>query len=107
MKTKTIHTANLDDALNFPFEQRIHQYKDFLRAWSEYFGENYVAQSQAFQDRVDDRLTLGIIDRCYDMGVIENWRYLASLARLAKARKIKRKKRGGGWMVVKHKKVKT
>ena len=106
MKTKTIHTGNIDDALNFPFEQRLAQYQDFLRAWSECFGEDYAAQAQAFQDRVDDRLTLGIVDGCYAMGVIENWRYIASLARLAKAGDIARKTRGGGWKVAKKKKVK-
>ena len=105
MKTKTIYTGNLDEALNFPFDRLLHGYHSFLRAWSEYFDEDYEAQAQAFQDRVDDRLTLGIVDRCYPMGVIENWRYLASLARLAKSGEIKRKKRGGGWMIVKTKKV--
>ena len=107
MKPKTIYTANIDDAINYAFEQRIRQYQDFLKAWSEYFGEDYEAQAQAFQDNIDDRLTLGIVDKCYDMGVIENWRYLASLARLAKAGGIRRKKRGSGWMVVKQKKVRT
>ena len=104
MKTKTIHTGNIDEALNFPFDRLIQRYHSFLHAWSEYFDEDYEAQAQEFQDNIDDRLTLGIVDGCYAMGVIENWRYLASLARLAKAGEIKRKKRGGGWMIVKKKK---
>ena len=107
MKTKTIHTGNIDEAINFLYDLRMIKYKNFLKAWSEYFGEDYESQAQSFQDRIDDRLTLGIVDRCYPMGVIENWRYLASLARLVRVGEIRRKKRGGGWMIVKHKKVKT
>ena len=101
MRTKEIWTTPIDEAINFPYDRFRNHYDDFLQSWCETTGEDLEAERQGLQDRIDDRITLGIIDGCYKMGSIENFRYLESVKRLAMSGQIIRKKRGG-WKVDKH-----
>ena len=99
LREKQIWTVQIDDAINFPYDRRMDHYNDFLKCWCEFFGEDLEAEQQRFQDGIDDRLTLGIIDKCYSMGVIDNFRYVESLKRLAMTGQIKRTKKG--WRIKK------
>jgi hypothetical protein len=97
MRTKEIWTSNIDEAINFPYDRHMNQYNDFLRNWCEVFGEDLETEQQKFKDNIDDRLTLGIIDGCYNMAVIENFWYIEALKRLAMSGQIIRKK--NGWRI--------
>ena len=98
-RTKEFWTGGCDEAINFPYDRYRNHYNDFLQNWCEIFGEDLEAEQQKLQDRIDDRLTLGIIDGCYSMAVIENFRYIEALKRLAMSGQIKRVKTG--WRVKK------
>ena len=91
-RTKEIWTTGLDEAINFPYDRLRNQYNDFLQMWCEFFGEDLETEQQKLQDRIDDRLTLGIIDKCYSMAVIENFRYIEALKRLAMSGQLKKVK---------------
>ena len=99
MRTKEIWTTGLDEAINFPYDRHMNHYTDFLKVWCEAFGEDLETEQQKLQDRIDDRLTLGIVDRCYSMAVIDNFQYIEALKRLAMSGQIKKVKTG--WRVKK------
>ena len=46
------------------------------------------------QERVDEKLTLGVIDGCWNMTIIDNFRFIEALKRLAQTKQIKRTKKG-------------
>lgn len=96
IRTKEFWTTGLDEAINFPYDRHMNHYNDFLQVWCEVFGEDLETEQQKLQDNIDDRLTLGIIDKCYNMGVIDNFRYISALKRLAMSGQIKKVKTGWG-----------
>ena len=97
LRTKEIWTTGLDEALNFPFERYIRNAEAFLKQWCDTFGEDYEVEAQDRQNRLDDRITLGIIDKVYPMNYLDNFAFIESLKRLAMSGQIIRKK--NGWRI--------
>lgn len=96
-RTKEIWTGNCDDALNFPIERWNKKAEEFLKEWAEFFGDDYETEKQDRQNRVNDNIALGIVDKVYPMNYLENFLFIESLKRLAMTGKIKRIK--AGWRV--------
>lgn len=97
MRTKELWTTHIDEAINFPFERFIRNGEAFLRQWCESFGEDYEAQAQDRQNRINDRMALGIIDKVYPMCYLDNFAFIESLKRLAMSGQIIKKK--NGWRI--------
>ena len=98
-RTKEIWTSGCDEAINFPYERFIANGESLLKQWAEFFGEDYEAQAQDRQNRVNDGIALGIIDKVYPMNYLDNFDFIESLKRLAMSGQIKRVK--AGWRIKK------
>jgi len=98
-RTKEIWTGNIDDALNFSVERWSAKAEEFLKSWAEFFGDDYETEKQDRQNRVNDKIALGIIDKVYPMHYLDNFDFIDSMKRLAMSGQIKRIK--AGWRVKK------
>lgn len=98
LRTKTIWTGNIDDALNYSIERWSSRAEDVLRECAEFLGEDYEAERQERNNRRIDKMVLAIIGKIYPMNYLDNFDYLAGLQRLAISGQIKKKARGG-WRV--------
>ena len=100
-RTKELWTESIENMVMLPFDKYLQDGEDFLKFWADTFGEDYAAEKKERQNRVDENLTVGIIEKRFPMSSIEHFRYMAAIHRLSGRGDIKFNKRAKGWRVKK------